>query len=55
MPQICEICGRGTKSSFNVSHSKVKTKTTQKINIQTKKIGTKKIKICTSCLKTANK
>lgn len=55
MPQICEVCGRGTKTSFNVSHSKVKTKTTQKINTQNKKINGKRKKICTSCLKTINK
>ncbi|MFA4871498.1 MAG: 50S ribosomal protein L28 [Patescibacteria group bacterium] len=55
MPQSCEICGRGTTKAFNVSHSKVKTKKTQKINLQTRKIDGKRIKICTGCLKTRTK
>ncbi len=55
MAQICEVCGRGTTTAYNVSHSKVRTKKTQKINLQSKKIDGKKVKVCTSCLKTKNK
>lgn len=55
MAQVCEVCGRGTVVANNVSHSNVKTKRTQKINLQSKKIDGKKLKICTSCLKTLNK
>ena len=55
MSRSCTICGRGTGTSFNVSHSKVKTKRTQKINLQSKKVGDKKIKICTGCIKTKAK
>ena len=55
MPQACAICGRGTVTSFSVSHSKIKTKTTQKINLQSKKIGGQKERICTNCIKTLAK
>ncbi len=55
MSKTCEICGRGTATSFHVSHSKVKAKRTQKINLQSKKIEGKKQKVCTSCIKTSNK
>lgn len=55
MSRACEICGRGTKTANNVSHSNVKTKRKQKINLQNKKINGTKIKICTSCLKTKTK
>lgn len=49
------MCGRGTMTGFNVSHSKVKTKRTQKINLQSKKIDGKKTKVCTSCIKSNSK
>ena len=55
MSQVCEICGRGTTVGYRVSHSLVKAKRTMKINLQSKKIGGQKMKICTSCLKTYKK
>lgn len=55
MAQVCEVCGRGTTTGNNVSHSQVKTKRTMKINLQSKKMDGKKMRICTSCLKTAKK
>lgn len=55
MPKSCKVCGRGTNTAFNVSHSKVKTKRTQKINLQSKKVDGVKTKICARCIKTANK
>lgn len=55
MSRSCQVCGRGTNTANNVSHSNVKTKRTQKINLQSKKIIGTKIKICTSCLKTKAK
>lgn len=51
MAKVCEICGRGTTASFQKSHSNIKTKTTNKINLQTKKIDGKRVKICTKCIK----
>lgn len=55
MSRVCQLCGRGTKTANNVSHSNLKTKRKQKINLQTKKLNGAKIKICTSCLKTKTK
>ncbi len=55
MAQVCEVCGRGTTVGNNVSHSQVKTKRTMKINLKSKKMDGKKIKICTSCLRTYKK
>lgn len=55
MSKSCALCGRGTGTANNVSHSNVKTKRTQKINLQSKKIAGAKIKICTSCIKTRAK
>jgi len=51
MSKVCEICGRGTTASFSKSHSNNKTKTTNKINLQTKKINGKRVRICTNCIK----
>lgn len=55
MSRTCQICGRGTSTGFNVSHSKVKTKRTTRINLQSKKIEGKNTRICTSCIKTRSK
>jgi len=55
MPKTCYFCGRGTRSANIVSHSNIKTKTTQSINLHKKIIDGKKVNICTSCLKTRNK
>jgi ribosomal protein L28 len=37
------------------SHSKVKTLKRQHINLQSRKVGDVKIKVCTSCLRTLTK
>ena len=34
MANYCEVCGKGTATGFNVSHSHLKTKRTWKPNIQ---------------------
>lgn len=55
MAQVCEVCGRGTTTGFNVSHSKVRTKKILRVNLQSKRIDGDKTKICTSCIKTHKK
>ncbi|MEI6288301.1 MAG: 50S ribosomal protein L28 [bacterium] len=55
MPKICQICGRGTAVANNVSHSNRKTRRTQEVNLQHKKIDGTKMRVCTSCIKTNNK
>ena len=55
MARTCDICGRGTKASFSKSHANNKTKTTNKINLQSKKINGQRVKICTKCIKSLAK
>lgn len=55
MAKTCDLCGRGTTRDASRSHSNVKTVKRQYINLQSKKIAGRKMKICTKCLKTLNK
>lgn len=61
MSKVCEKCGKGPKSGHNVSHSKRRTKRRFLPNLVEKKIldlktgESKKMKICTKCLKTTLK
>lgn len=55
MGKKCDLCGRGSTKGASRSHSKVKTLKRQNINLQTKNIDGLKIKVCTSCLRTASK
>ena len=55
MSRTCDLCGRGTTASFQKSHANNKTKTTNKINLQSKKINGQKVKVCTKCIKTLAK
>lgn len=55
MAKVCEICGKGTMSGNNVSHSNRRTRTywapnTQKVSVVMN--GThKSIYVCTRCLR----
>ena len=55
MANYCEICGKGTMSGMNVSHSHLKTKRTWKPNIQRVRAivdgDVKRINVCTRCLR----
>lgn len=51
----CDICTRGTQVMQKKSHSQVKHKTHQKVNVQTKKIDGGTITLCSKCLKTISK
>lgn len=55
MAFACEICGKKRLVGNKVSHSNIKTKTTQRPNIKKVKAlvdGTpKKINVCTRCLR----
>lgn len=55
MAKRCKICGRGSQKDASRSHSNIKTIRRQYINLQTKIISGKKIRICTKCLKTMSK
>lgn len=55
MANLCEICGKGETSGFNVSHSHLKTKRSWKPNIQRVRAvvngDIKRINVCTRCLR----
>lgn len=55
MSKTCDLCGRSSTKGASRSHSKIKTLKRQNINLQTKNIDGMKIKVCTSCLRTAAK
>ncbi len=55
MSRICDTCGRGSNRGISRSHSNVATKRQQFANLQPKRIGGIKAKVCTRCLKTMNK
>ncbi len=55
MARICEVCGKSSKTGYNVSHSNKKTKRKWIPNIQKVKArvngAKKRIDVCTRCLK----
>lgn len=55
MANFCEICGKGTVTGMNVSHSHLKTKRTWKPNIQRVRAivdgEIKRVNVCTRCLR----
>lgn len=55
MAKLCEICARKAVIGNTRSHSNIATKRSMSLNLQTKKIGNKRLTICTSCLKTLKK
>lgn len=55
MSKVCHICKRGAQSGHKVSHSNVKTLRKFSINLQTKKVGVAKKKVCARCVKTMSK
>jgi len=55
MAKKCDICGRGSTKGASRSHSNIKTTRRLNINLQTKRIKGKKMKVCTRCIKTLAK
>jgi len=55
MAKKCDVCGRGTTKDASRSHSNIKTLKRQHVNLQSKKIGGIKTKVCAKCIKTMNK
>ncbi|KKT67973.1 MAG: hypothetical protein UX09_C0001G0003 [Candidatus Uhrbacteria bacterium GW2011_GWE2_45_35] len=49
---MCEACGRGSLSINLRSKSENAVKSRQKVNLQIKKVDGKRVKICTSCMRT---
>ena len=52
MSKKCDLCGRSSTKGASRSHSNIKTLKRQYINLQTKTIDGKKMKVCAKCLKT---
>lgn len=55
MSRICALTGRSTASGNSRSHSNIATRRTFKINLQTKKIGGKSVRLSTRALRTLTK
>jgi ribosomal protein L28 len=55
MSRLCATCGRGSNRANSRSHSNVATKRQQFANLQTRRLGGLKVKVCTRCLKTITK
>ena len=55
MSRVCEICGKGPVTGYNISHAHNKTKRRWYPNLQTVRVDikgqTKKMKVCTRCLR----
>lgn len=55
MSQICSVCARGALTGNLRSKSMLAVKTRQKVNLQTRRINGKRIRICARCVKNQNK
>ena len=56
MARVCEVCGKKTVFGHSVSHAHNVTNRTwqpnlQRIRVKTPKGGTKRVRICTRCLR----
>jgi large subunit ribosomal protein L28 len=55
MARFCEQCDRGPVSSQSRSHSNIATKRRSEINLQSRKVDGKRMRLCTRCIKTIKK
>jgi len=55
MSKVCDVCGRGYLNGNARSHSNIATLKRQQVNLQSMKVDGKKVKACTSCIRTAAK
>jgi ribosomal protein L28 len=55
MSRTCEVCGRRPLKAKSRSKSNIATIRRQYLNLQSKIINGKQVKICTKCLKTLAK
>jgi len=52
MYKTCNICHRSPLKGNSRSHSKIATRKWQNLNLQTKIIDGKRVKVCTRCIRT---
>jgi large subunit ribosomal protein L28 len=55
MAKFCDVCERGGLVGNTRSHSNIASKRKRQVNLQSKRIGTMKLRVCTRCIKTAAK
>ncbi|MBI3956404.1 MAG: 50S ribosomal protein L28 [Candidatus Kerfeldbacteria bacterium] len=55
MARICNRCGRGALKSATRSHSNIATIRRQHLNLQTALVNGRRIRVCTSCIRTLNR
>ena len=55
MAKTCQICDRRAVVGNTRSHSRVASKRTMSINLQSKKIDGQRKTVCASCIKNLNK
>lgn len=55
MARTCTVCGRGAMNSFTRSHSNIATKVKQHLNLQTLLKDGRRVKACSSCIRTQTK
>lgn len=55
MARVCDRCGRGSNRAMSRSHSNIATKRQQFVNLQVKKVGGRRTKVCTRCVRTMTK
>jgi ribosomal protein L28 len=55
MARVCPVCGRGAMNSASRSHSNIATKRKQHINLQSLLINGRRVKACSSCIKSYTK
>jgi large subunit ribosomal protein L28 len=56
MAQVCEVCSKGTRFGHNISHAHNVSNRSwrpnlQRVRIQVEAGGTRRIRICTRCLR----
>ncbi|MFO8057736.1 MAG: 50S ribosomal protein L28 [bacterium] len=55
MSRVCEVCGKKPLVGMNVSHAHNRTKRRTQPNLQSVRVqtpkGTKRIKVCTRCIR----
>ena len=56
MAQVCEVCGKGPQFGNNISHAHNVTRRRWNVNLQAVRAvvkgASKRIRVCTSCIKT---
>ncbi|MEI6650202.1 MAG: 50S ribosomal protein L28 [Candidatus Moraniibacteriota bacterium] len=55
MSRVCQLTGRGTRAGNKRSHSNIATRRTFAVNLQTKKIDGKRVRLSAKAIKTLAK